>query len=165
MKYFICWTADLKSSNLWSKQLPIEAWNSQGPVSRKPRKLFGPEKPFVKLWPAYSVNLVFSYVVKGIKNKNNCKVSCLETPSFWRYKENSVTRNAPEKFRNFREQAPGHLRVKPVTSRYRCDATNQLSYEATDVGSWTPLKSWLFQASIRNCLNWVHNCDDHSLLD
>jgi len=23
------------------------------------------------------------------------------------------------------------------------------------------LKSWLFQASIRNCLNCVHNCDDH----
>ena len=29
----------------------------------------------------------------------------------------------------------------------------------------TPLKSWLFQASIRNCLNCVHNCDDHSLLE
>ena len=27
-----------------------------------------------------------------------------------------------------------------------------------------PLKSWLFQASIHNCLNCVHNCDDHSLL-
>ena len=34
----------------------------------------------------------------------------------------------------------------------------QVSYE-------TPLKSWLFQASIRNCLNCVHNCDDHGLLD
>ena len=29
----------------------------------------------------------------------------------------------------------------------------------------TPLKSWLFQAFIRNCLNCIHNCDDHSLLD
>ena len=29
----------------------------------------------------------------------------------------------------------------------------------------TPLKSWLFQVSIHNCLNCVHNCDDHSLLD
>ena len=29
----------------------------------------------------------------------------------------------------------------------------------------TPLESWLFQASIRNCLNCVHNCDDHSLID
>jgi len=27
------------------------------------------------------------------------------------------------------------------------------------------LKSWIFQASIRNCLNCVRNCDDHSLLD
>ena len=34
-----------------------------GPVSRKSRKLFGPEKPFVNMWPAYSVKLVFSYVV------------------------------------------------------------------------------------------------------
>ena len=39
------------------------------PVSRRSPKLFGPEKPFVKLRPAYSVKLVFSYVVKGIKIK------------------------------------------------------------------------------------------------
>ena len=53
----------------------------QGPVSQKSRELCGPEKPFVKVRPAYSVKLVFSYVVKGIKT-NNCKVSCLEAPSF-----------------------------------------------------------------------------------
>ena len=29
----------------------------------------------------------------------------------------------------------------------------------------SPLKSWLFQASIRNCLNCVHHCEDHSILD
>ena len=29
----------------------------------------------------------------------------------------------------------------------------------------TPLKSWLFQSSVRNCLNCVQNCDDHGLLD
>ena len=44
-----------------------------GPVSRKSRKLFGPKKPFVKLRPAYSVNLVFSYVVKGIRIKITAK--------------------------------------------------------------------------------------------
>ena len=43
---------------------------------------------------------------KGNKNKKNCKVSCLETPSFSRYKENYVTRNTPEKFRDFRETGP-----------------------------------------------------------
>ena len=37
--------------------------------SKKTRKLYGPEKPFIKLRPAYSVKLVFSYVVKGIKVK------------------------------------------------------------------------------------------------
>ena len=39
----------------------------QGPVSRKSRKLSGPEKPFVKLRPANYVKPVFSYVVKGKK--------------------------------------------------------------------------------------------------
>ena len=29
----------------------------------------------------------------------------------------------------------------------------------------TTLKSWLFQASVRNCLNCVQNCDDHGLLN
>ena len=43
---------------------------------------------------------------KGNKNENNFKVSCLETLPFSRYKENYVTRNAPEKFRDFRETGP-----------------------------------------------------------
>ena len=43
---------------------------------------------------------------KENKNQDNCKVSCLETPSFWRYKENYVSRNAPEKFQDFRETGP-----------------------------------------------------------
>ena len=43
---------------------------------------------------------------KGNKSKNKCKVLCLETPSFSRYKENYVTRNTPEKFRGFRETGP-----------------------------------------------------------
>ena len=38
---------------------------------------------------------------KGNKNYYNYKVSRLQTPSFWRYKENYVTRNSPEKFREF----------------------------------------------------------------
>ena len=53
----------------------IQALNNwvQGSVSRKSRELFGPEKPFVKVRPAYSVKLVFSYVVKGIKIKITAK--------------------------------------------------------------------------------------------
>ena len=53
---------------------------------------------------------------KGNKNKNNCKVSCLETPSFWRYKENYVTRNKPEKFRDFRETGPTQFLTSPKRS-------------------------------------------------
>ena len=51
---------------------------------------------------------------KGNKNKNNDKVSCLETPSFWRYKENYVTRNTPKKFRDFREPGPWSGRISPL---------------------------------------------------
>ena len=43
---------------------------------------------------------------KGNRIKNNCKVLCLETPSFLRYKENYVTRKSPKKFRDLRETGP-----------------------------------------------------------
>ena len=49
---------------------------------------------------------------RGIKSQNNCKVSCLETPSFWKYKENHVNRNTPEKFRDFRETGPRAVVVR-----------------------------------------------------
>ena len=45
----------------------------QGPVSRKPRKLLVPEKPFVKLRPAYSLTLALSYVVNGWKIKTTVR--------------------------------------------------------------------------------------------
>ena len=63
------------------------------PVSRKSRELFGPEKPFVKLRPAYSVKLVFSYVVKGIKIKIIAKFRASRRLRF-------------EKFRDFRDTRP-----------------------------------------------------------
>ena len=90
-----------------------------GPVSRKSRKLFGPEKLFVKLRLAYSVKLVFSYVVKKNKNLNNCKVSCFKMPLLWGYKENYVTRNASEKLRDFRETGSTLTNiVKRLSSRW-----------------------------------------------
>ena len=42
---------------------PAGQFCHQGAVSRMSQELFGPEKPFVKLRPAYSVKLVFVYVV------------------------------------------------------------------------------------------------------
>ena len=65
----------------------------------------------------------------GNKSKNNCKVSCLETPSFWRYKEYYVTRNAPEKFRDFRETG-SWTGFKPWPLRCPCSALPELSYQA-----------------------------------
>ena len=73
-----------------------------GPVSRKSRELFGPEMPFVKLQPAYSVKLVFSYVVKGIKIKITAKFRASRRLRF----EDTKKIMSPEKFRDFRETGP-----------------------------------------------------------
>ena len=58
--------ADISSVGhlLWRR---TNAWNARGSF------LESPEKLFVKLRPAYSVKLVFSYVVKGIKIKITAK--------------------------------------------------------------------------------------------
>ena len=58
----------LRGGEIWKFGNKWFDWG-QGPISRKPHKRFGPWKPFINLWPAYSVKLVFSYVVKGIKFK------------------------------------------------------------------------------------------------
>ena len=81
--------------------------SNQGAVSRDSRKLFGPEKPFVKLRPTYSVKLVFSYVVKGIKSKKNGKVSGLETPSFKDTSRIVSSEMRPKSFGSFEKRAPG----------------------------------------------------------
>ena len=70
-------------------------------------KLFGPKKPFVKYQPTYSVKLVFSYVVKGIKIQLAAKFHvsrhlCFEDNC----KENYVIRNAPD-FRETGLWSPG----------------------------------------------------------
>ena len=59
-----------------------------------------------KLRPAYSVKLVFSYVVKAIQIKITAKFRASRRLRFEDYKENCVTRNAPENFRDLRETGP-----------------------------------------------------------
>ena len=54
----------------------------QACVSKNTRKLYGSEKPFVKLRPPYSGKLVFSYVDKGIKMKITAKFRDTEQLSF-----------------------------------------------------------------------------------
>ena len=80
-----------------------------GPVSRKSRELFGLDKPFVKLRPAYSVKLVFSYVIKGIKIKITAKFRASRRLRF----EDTKGIMSPEIHRKifgtFEKQAPGSI--------------------------------------------------------
>ena len=69
--------------------------SGQACVSQKTRKLYGPEKPFVKLRPAYFVKLVFSYVAKGIKIEITAKFRDTEHLHF----EDTKGIMSPEKFR------------------------------------------------------------------
>ena len=83
---------------------------------------------------------------KGNKNNNNGKVSCLETPSFWRYKENYVIRNTPEKFRDFRETGPSSRLV--YLNWYSTPPASQRSG---------------FQSLLRpECVRCARNCENHT---
>ena len=87
----------------------IQALNNwvQGSVSRKSRELFGPEKPFVKVRPAYSVKLVFTYVVKGIKIKVTAKFRASRRFRFEDTKRIMSPEIRPKSFGTFEKQAPG----------------------------------------------------------
>ena len=78
----------------------------QGPVSRKSRELFGPEKPFGKLRPAYSVKLIFSHVVKGIKIKITAKFRASRRLRFEDTKRIMSPEMRPKSFGTFEKQAP-----------------------------------------------------------
>ena len=78
-----------------------------GPVSRKSRKLFGPEKPFVKLRPAYSVKLVFSYLVKRIKTKITAKFRASKRVRFEDTERVMSSEMRPKSFGTFEKQASG----------------------------------------------------------
>ena len=82
-------------------------FSNQGPVSRKSRELFGPEKPFVKLRPAYSVKLVFSYVVEGIKINITAKFRASRRLHFEDTKRIMSPDLRPKSFGTFEKQAPG----------------------------------------------------------
>ena len=80
-----------------------------GPISRKSRKLFGPEKPFVKLRSAYSAKLVFSYVIKGIKIKINAKFRSSRQRRFQDTKRFMSSEMCPKSLGTFEKRAPGHI--------------------------------------------------------
>ena len=81
----------------------------QAPVSRTSRRVFGPVKPFLKLRPAYSVKLVFSYVVKGIKIKITAKFRASRRLRFEDTKRIMSPEMRPKRFGTFEKRAPGLL--------------------------------------------------------
>ena len=93
---FLWWLTEVSAGHTSSN-------SGLGPVSRKSRKLLGPEnKTASRLFCEAGLFIC----CKGNKNlTNHCIVSFLETPLFCRYKENYVTPKAPENFRDFRETA------------------------------------------------------------
>ena len=52
-----------------------------------------------------------------------------------------------------------------LSSRYCPKSFEMWNVQWYLISLQTPLKSWIFQASIRNCKNCVRNYEDHSLLD
>ena len=78
-----------------------------GPVSQKSRELCGPEKPFLKVRSAYSVKLVFSYVVKGIKTKITAKFCASRGLRSEDTKRIMSPEIRPKRFGTFEKQTPG----------------------------------------------------------
>mgnify|MGYP000167506221 FL=1 len=76
-----------------------------GPVSRKSRKLLRPEKPSLKLRHAYSVKLVFSYFVKGVKFKITEKFRALKGLRFEDTKRILSSEMVPKSLRIFEKRA------------------------------------------------------------
>ena len=79
-----------------------------GPISRKTRELFEPEKAFVKVRPTYSVKLIFSYVVKRRKTKITAKFRASERLRFEDTKRIMSPEIRPKSFGTFEKQAPGN---------------------------------------------------------
>ena len=98
-------------SQFWGRSYPnvvsLSRFPDLGLVSRKSRKLFEPEKPFVKLRPAYSAKLVFSYVVMGIKIKITAKFRAFRRLRFEDTKRIMSPEMHPKSFGTFEKQAPG----------------------------------------------------------
>ena len=84
--------------------------------SKVPRTLRA-RKAFVKSRPAYSVKLIFSHVVKGIKIKITAKFRASRRLRFEDTKRIMSPEIRPKSFGTFEEQAPGHI-IKRTINAY-----------------------------------------------
>ena len=74
--------------------------------------LESPENLFVKRRPAYSVKLVFSYVVRGMKIKITAKFRASRRLRFEDTKRILLPEMRPKSFWNFEERAPGLQEIR-----------------------------------------------------
>ena len=102
-----------------------------GPVSRKSRELFGPEKPFVKLRPAYSVKLIFSHVVKEIRIKITAKFRASRRLRFEDTKRIMLPEIRPKSFGAFEKQTPGRAPELQNKNKYSQSLNPNMSLERT----------------------------------
>ena len=81
---------------------------SRGPFLESAENFSGPkrEEPFVKLRPAYSVKLVFSYVVKGVTIKISAKCRASRRVRFEDTKRIMPPEMRPKSFGTLKKQAP-----------------------------------------------------------
>ena len=118
------------NNNKWTKQDKNPNWQETnqltiyipGPVSRKSRELFWPEKQVVKLKSTYCQKLIFWHVYNVRKSKRVAKLDGFEPRRcediLYR---NCGTRNRPENFGTFEKQASerdlnsGHQISSPTT--------------------------------------------------
>ena len=95
--------------------------------------LFGPEKPFIKLQPAYSVKMVFSYVVKELKIKITAKFRASRRLRFEDTKRIVSAEIRPKSFGTFEKRAPG---IKDLKRAWIGDHISRIwNHNAWDRGS------------------------------
>ena len=132
--------------------VPLTSNSGLGPVSRKSRKLFGPEEPFVRLRSAYSVKLIFSYVVKGIKIKITAKFRASRRLRFEDTKRIMSPEMRPKSFGTFEKQAPGLFFSLVFTRGRRGVSTPRCSLNGLGAHSFSllPLTSYIDEYFQRN---------------
>ena len=114
---FTCFNHEIQS--FWSSSwCPVFSLGNdiQGPVSRKSRELFGPEKLVVKLQSARFEKLIFLHALNIRKIKRIAKFEGLELRRCEDIKGIVVPNIGPKSFGTFEKQAPGWRRVKPTAN-------------------------------------------------
>ena len=92
----------------------ISRYSLQGPVSRKSRELFGPEKLFVKLKSVCFEKLIFLHVFNIRKSKRIAKFEGLEPRHCEDINAIVAPEIGPKSFGTFEKHAPGDITQNPL---------------------------------------------------